>query len=65
MFIQGNLQIMLSTVSAVTSFCLCYCDLHSFIIVSTVAGVLGCFVPAIIVLAVLRDVVNQDLMLVS
>lgn len=44
----------------------CYCNSHSFTIVSTVVAiVLGCFAPAVIVLAVLRDVVNQDLMLVS
>lgn len=40
--------------------------MHSFTIVSSVVAiVLGCFAPAVIVLAVLRDVVNQDLMLVS
>lgn len=48
------------------AFCLCYCNLHSFTIVSSViASVPGCFAPAAVVLAVLRDVVNQDLMLVS
>lgn len=49
-----------------TSFCQC-CNLHSFAILSTVIARLPCcFGPAIIIiLAVLRDVVDQDLMLVS
>lgn len=48
-----------------SSFCLC-CNLHSFAILSAVvARLLCCFGPAIIALAVLRDVVDQDLMLVS
>lgn len=54
-------------ISQFIRFCLCYCNLRSFTIVcsSVVAIVLGCFAPAVIVLAVLGDVVNQDLMLVS
>lgn len=54
------------TASKLIGFCLCHCNSRSFTIVSAVvATVLGRFAPAVIVLAVLRDVVNQDLMLVS
>lgn len=51
--------------SYLTSFCLC-CNLHPFTLLSTVIAWLLCsFGLAIIILAVLRDVVDQDLMLVS
>lgn len=49
-----------------TSFCLC-CNLHSLsgVLSTVIARLLCCFGLAVIIFAVLRDVVDQDLMLVS